>query len=64
MDEIIEYLESIKKYEMSDKLERLKTNAILSVADFKRELERVGIMNKELEEFIENYIKFDNVWRG
>lgn len=64
MDEIIEYLESIKKDEMSDKLERLKTNAILSIADFKRELERVGLMNKELEEFIENYIKFDNVWRG
>lgn len=60
MDDIIELLEQMEKYEMSNKLDRLKDNAILSVDNFKRELERAGLMNVKLQEFIENYMKFDN----
>lgn len=61
MDEIIKFLEQMEKYEMSDKLDRLKDNAILNIDNFKRELERAGLMNKKLQEFIENYMRWDNV---
>lgn len=61
MDKIIKFLEQMEKYEMSDELDRLKDNAILSIDNFKRELERAGLMNKKLQEFIENYMRWDNV---
>jgi len=61
LDEIIKFLEQMEKYEMSDKLDRLKDNAILNIDNFKRELERAGLMNKKLQEFIENYMRWDNV---
>ena len=33
---------------------------IEDVDKFKRELERAGFMTRNLEEFIENYLRFDN----
>lgn len=42
-------------------MEDLKENAILDVEKFKRQLEQQNLMSRELEEFIENYMRFDNV---
>lgn len=46
--------------EYMEKLEELKENAILDVEDFKRKLDNQNLMNRELEEFIENYLRFEN----
>lgn len=37
---------------------------IYVIDNFKRELERQDIMTRELSEFIENYMKFDNTKNG
>lgn len=50
----MELKESIKE-EMGD-------NTIIDVYKFKRELRQQNLMTDELEEFIENYMRFDNVW--
>lgn len=42
-------------------MDRMKDNAILNIDNFKRELERAGLMNKKLQEFIDNYMRWDNV---
>lgn len=34
--------------------------SILDIDKFKRQLEQRELMTKELEEFIENYMRFDN----
>lgn len=50
--------DSLNEYE--GQLEELKENAILDVDDFKRKLDNQNLMNRELEEFIENYLRFEN----
>lgn len=37
---------------------------IYDIYNFKRELERQDVMTRELSEFIENYMKFDNTKNG
>ena len=41
-------------------LESIKDEIIYDVDNFKRELERAGYMTDELEDFIENYMRWDN----
>lgn len=38
-----------------------KENVIIDKNKFIRQLEQQNLMTKELEEFIENYMRFDNV---
>lgn len=47
--------------EMENLYDDLKENAILDVEKFKRQLEQQNLMTEQLEEFIENYMRFDNV---
>lgn len=42
--------------------EEMRDNSVIDVYKFKRELTQQGLMTDELEEFIENYMRFDNVW--
>ena len=49
-----ELKESIKE-EMGD-------NTIIDIYKFKRGLRQQNLMTDELEEFIENYMRFDNIW--
>ncbi len=64
MDEIIQKLNDLEHYDLADelegKLEILQENAILDLDNFKRELARQHLMTPELEEFIENYMRWDN----
>lgn len=67
MNDIIDRLNKIAEFEddselneIADELEGLKDNTILDVDNFKRELERAGLMMKELKDFIENYMRWDN----
>lgn len=53
-----EYMDKLE--ELEGELEELKENAILDIEDFKRKLNIQNLMNKELEEFIENYLRFEN----
>lgn len=41
-------------------LETLEEQIIYDVDNFKRELERQNLMTKPLEEFIDNYMRWDN----
>lgn len=58
--ELYEKLDEIT-YELENLCDDLKENAILDVEKFKRQLEQQNLMSRELEEFIENYMRFDNV---
>lgn len=61
MDEIIEKLECLEYYDIADELNDLiNENMILDLDRFKRELNTQGLMNEELRDFIENYMRFDN----
>lgn len=67
MDEIIRKLHNISVIEddweldeIADKLEELKEDMILNLDNFKRELERAGLMTNKLENFIEDYMRWDN----
>lgn len=63
MDEIIEKLECLEYYDIADELNDLiNENMILDLDRFKRELNTQGLMNEELRDFIENYMRFDNRW--
>ncbi len=42
--------------------EEMGDNTIIDIYKFKRELRQQNLMTDELEEFIENYMRFDNVW--
>lgn len=55
LDYLMKVLKEHIKEEMGD-------NTIIDVYKFKRELRQQGLMTDELEEFIENYMRFDNVW--
>lgn len=67
MDEVIRELKYKEEFDLiwniEDAINKFKRNAILDIGDFRRELQRQGLMTEELEEFIENYMRFDNVWR-
>ena len=41
-------------------IESIKDEIIYDVDNFKRELEKAGHMTDELEDFIENYMRWDN----
>ena len=41
-------------------LEDMENDIIFNVENFRLELERANLMTKELDEFIENYMTFDN----
>lgn len=63
---LISKIEDLELYEKLDEItyeldDDLKENAILDVEKFKRQLEQQNLMSRELEEFIENYMRFDNV---
>lgn len=55
----------VKLDDIADELEylrdELKEESIIDVNKFKRQLENQNLMPKELEEFIDNYMRFDNV---
>ena len=55
LDYLMKVLKEHIKEEMGD-------NTIIDVYKFKRELRQQGLMTDELEEFIENYMRFDNIW--
>lgn len=61
MYEIIEELNDIGHEVIGEKLEKLKDSMIIDVSKFKRELERAGLKNEKLEEFIDNYMRWDNL---
>lgn len=42
--------------------EEMRDNSIIDIDKFIRELQQQNFMTNELEEFIENYMRFDNVW--
>ena len=46
--------------EKAGDLENIEDEIIYDVNNFIRELKRAGLMTKELEDFIENYIRWDN----
>ena len=63
---LISKIEDLELYEKLDEItydlcDDLKENAILDVEIFKRQLEQQNLMSRELVEFIENYMRFDNV---
>lgn len=41
-------------------LENIDDEIIYDVNNFKRELERQGLMTKKIEDFIDNYLRWDN----
>lgn len=41
-------------------LENIDDEIIYDVNNFKRELERQGLMTKKLEDFIDGYLRWDN----
>ncbi|MCI8396173.1 MAG: hypothetical protein HFJ52_00230 [Clostridia bacterium] len=43
-----------------NELKNLGNKAILNIENFKRELERQGLMTEKVADFIENYMRFDN----
>lgn len=54
-DELENEHEEVKK--------RIKDEIITDVDNFKRELERAGLMTNELKNFIEDYLRWDNNWK-
>ena len=54
-------LQEAKRDGLEETMDKIKNiEPIWNVDDFEKELERQGLMTKELEEFIENYMRFDN----
>ncbi len=49
-----------KAIESACDLENIDDEIIYDVNNFKRELERQGLMTQELKGFIENYMNWDN----
>ena len=57
------YTESIDYIlDVYDDIEVDDRDKIEDLNKFKRQLENQGLMNSQLEEFIDNYIRFDNNW--
>ncbi len=67
IQELLEILEETDG-DLKERLNRIyiklddidENDAILNSRNFKRELERQGLMTEKLEKFIENYLRFDN----
>lgn len=55
-DDMIDFLNEVDEPEFEEDLRE----KIEDVDKFKRELERAGFMTRNLDEFIENYLRFDN----
>lgn len=49
-----------KAIESACDLEDIDDEIIYDVNNFKRELERQGLMTQKLKDFIENYMRWDN----
>lgn len=47
-------------YELEHKLEKIEKSGIKDVEGFKRELNRTGLLTENLNEFIDNYMRFYN----
>lgn len=67
MDEIINRLHRIADIEfdgnfdeIADELEEMKEWMILDIDSFKRELERQHLMTNKLNEFIDDYMRWNN----
>lgn len=67
MDEITDRLYKIAEYEddceieeIAEKLEELREDMIINIGNFKRELDRQGLLTAKLEDFIDNYVRWDN----
>lgn len=62
LQEIMEKIEDIsdKLDDICAEIEDLEDNKIKNVDIFTLELERQGLMTEELENFIENYMRWDN----
>ena len=67
MEDIINRLRKIAELEddseieeIADELEEETEDMILNIYSFKRELQRQGLYTDELEEFIYNYMRYDN----
>ena len=44
--------------------ERIEARCLKNIDNFKRELVRCGLLTNELDGFIDNYMRFDNVGEG
>lgn len=54
-------LQEAKRDGLEETMDKIKNiEPIWNVDDFEKELERQGLMTEKLEEFIENYMRFDN----
>lgn len=49
-----------KAIESACDLENIDDEIIYNVNNFKRELEKQGLMTKKLEDFIDSYLRWDN----
>lgn len=49
-----------KIYELEDTIDGIKENSILDIDNFKWQLRNDNLYTRELEEFIDNYMRFYN----
>lgn len=49
-----------EKYKLEDKIDEMKEGAILDIENFKRVLSIRGLFTPELENFIEDYLRWSN----
>lgn len=49
-----------KIYELEDTIDDMKENSILDIDNFKWQLRNDNLYTRELEEFIDNYMRFYN----
>lgn len=53
-----------KIYELEDNIDTMKQNGIFNIENFKWQLRNDNLYTRELEEFIDNYMRFYNKERG
>lgn len=53
-----------KIYELEDTIGTMKQNGIFNIENFKWQLRNDNLYTRELEEFIDNYMRFYNKERG
>lgn len=49
-----------ENYKLTDKIDEMKEGAILDIENFKRVLSIRGLLTPELENFIEDYLRWSN----
>lgn len=49
-----------ENYKLEDKIDEMKEGAILDIENFKRVLSIRGLLTPELENFIEDYLRWSN----